>query len=46
VAEGQNGRLPDPGIKQVLEELRNLRREMRDDRRQAEMDLGRANGRS
>lgn len=36
--EGQNGRVPDPGIRNVLEELRDLRREMRDDRRQAEAD--------
>jgi hypothetical protein len=34
VANGQNGRNLDPGIKRVLEELRDLRSEMRTDRQQ------------
>jgi hypothetical protein len=36
VAHGQNGPEFDPGIRPVLEELRDLRREMRDDRRRAD----------
>jgi phage shock protein A len=36
VAHGRNGRNIDPGIKLVLGEIRDLRREMREDRRQAE----------
>ncbi len=36
VAHGQEGRNLDPGIRLVLEEIRDLRRETRDDRRQAD----------
>jgi hypothetical protein len=39
--QGQGGRNLDPGIKLVLEELRDLRLDMRADRRRADEDLRR-----
>jgi hypothetical protein len=41
-AGGPNGRNLDPGIRLVLQELRDLRVEMRDDRRRADDDRRRA----
>ena len=38
VAHEENGRRFDPGIRRILEELRDLRLESRADRRQAEVD--------
>jgi len=38
MAHGMNGRPMDPGIRLVLEELRDFRKEARDDRRQAAAD--------
>ena len=45
VAREPNGRGSDPGIKLVLEEIRDLRVEMREDRRLAEADRQRSDER-
>jgi hypothetical protein len=36
MAEGSNGRLRDPGVGAILSEIRDLRREARDDRRRSD----------
>ena len=45
VAHRENGKNLDPGIRPVLEQIRDLRVEMRDDRRQAVEDRRRSDAR-